>query len=305
MYTELLSPAEAVPSNPQWHKLRREGVSASEIAAVLGISPWESPFSLYWRKVNGWDGDDNAEMRAGRYAEDAIADWYADEADPNETLTIERAGLYASSERPWQLATPDRLISIDELSPRLVALLECKYVIGGRHEWGEPETDEVPVHYRAQCLWQLDVMGVDEVHLAAWHGAELRIYIVRRDERDLRIMRAAGEQFMHRMAVGDVPDIDEHTATLRTLKQLHPDLVDRDEPVKAATADGYRRAHALKARAAKAAKAWEIRLRAEMRDARRAVHDGQSVATRSIYDVAEHTVAGSHVDKLTPARGKK
>lgn len=328
-YTELLPPSEAVPSNPEWHKLRAGGVSASEIAAVLGLSPWESPFSLYWSKVNGWDQDDNDQMRAGRYAEDAIADWYADVCDPHENLRVLRAGLYASVERPWQLATPDRLIHMVcaecdglgdygnpfnlcnqchgsgiELGAAPTALLECKYVIGGWDGWGEASTDDVPVYYRAQCLWQLDVMGVDEVHLAAWHGADFRVYIIRRDEKDLRVMRTAAERFLKRIADQDPPDVDQHTATIRTLKQLHPGLDDREQEIASTTAEGYRRARALKRHAEDLCNRFEARVRAEMGDARQAVSGGRKVASRSIFDVAETVRQGYTVDRLNPSRSK-
>src|SRR5262245_52949583 len=60
-----------------WLEARRKGIGASEIAAVLGISPWESPFSLYWRKVNGWDYEPSSEMEWGTRLEPVIAEKYA------------------------------------------------------------------------------------------------------------------------------------------------------------------------------------------------------------------------------------
>jgi hypothetical protein len=214
------------------------------------------------------------------------------------------------------MATPDRLLcDRDDLwePGAMVGALECKYVIGSWDRWGQDGTDTVPVHYRAQALWQADVLGLWAVHIAAWHGAELRIYRICRDERDLRVMRAAGERFMHRLAVGDVPDVDEHTATLRTLKALHPSLDDRTQQVSQATADGYRRSRALKTRTAAAADLWEARLRVEMGDARRAESpEGLFVASRSIYELGGedyelHALDGVSplVDKLNAARSKK
>jgi hypothetical protein len=86
------------------------------------------------------------------------------------------------------------------LGPRLPGrpgrALECKYVIGSWDGWGPDGSDEIPVHYRAQALWQLDTLGVDTTYVAAWHGAELRIYPINRDERDLRVMRTAAEMFL-------------------------------------------------------------------------------------------------------------
>lgn len=302
---ELLSADEARPTNPKWHELRRAGISASEIAAVLGISPWESPFSLYWQKQEGWQTEINDEMSAGTRAESVIADWFADECDPLENLLICRAGLYSHADRQWQLATPDRLVYIRDNGYTPGALLECKYLVGGWDGWGEPGTDEIPVHYRAQCLWQLDVLEVDEVYVAAWHGATFRAYTVRRDEKDLRVMRAAGEDFMHRLAEDDPPDIDGHAATIGTLKLLHPSLEDREQEISPTVAEGYRRARALKAKASNLCDRFESRLRAEMGAARKATSGGRFVASRSVYERAGYTVGPALIDKLNPAREKK
>lgn len=320
-YVELLPPDQAVHGNAEWLKLRRAGISASEIAAVLGISPWQSPFSLWWAKAEGWGDEDNAEMSAGRRAEPVIADWFADE---HPEYVTKLAGLYASAERSWMLATPDRLVlaHLDDgtgpcpadrtcvcywIDEPPVALLECKYLVGGWDGWGEPGTDDVPVHYRAQCLWQADVLDVEQVYLAAWHGAEFRCYVVRRDEKDLRVMRAAGEEFMARLAAGDPPPIDDHIATVAALKRIHPDVEDRVAEVDWSTAAGYRRARALKTRAERLLTGFEARLRHQMGNARTAAHDGQRVATRVIADVAEstRTVAAHRRDYLLAPRGKK
>ncbi len=290
---------------------------------------------MFWRKTNGWETEQSDEMSAGHYAEPAVAAWFADNRDPHENLTIRSAGLYASAERPWQLATPDRLIheacpdcdgrgnggpgaapetnglcascQATGLGSPVLALLECKYVIGGWDGWGEPDTDEVPVHYRAQCLWQADVLDVDEVYLAAWHGAEFRTYAIRRDEDDLAVMRKAGAEFAERLAAGDPPPLDGHIATLRTVKALHPDLEDREQEVAADLAQAWQEAKARKAQAEAEERRLEVELRAALGPARRATVDGLKVATRVISEVAEstRTIAAHRRDYLLTPRGKK
>jgi putative phage-type endonuclease len=330
---ELLPPHEATPANDAWHKLRRDGISASEIAAVLGISPWESPFSMYWRKVHGWGVEVTDEMRAGTRAEPVICQWYEDECDPHENLAMRRAGLYSNTARPWQLATPDRLVHMacascdgtgnggwaapygceDCLSTGLgspvLSLVEAKYVVHGWDGWGEPGTDDIPVYYRAQCLQQLDVLEVDDVQVAAWHGAEFRHYTVRRDEKDLRVMRAAGERFMARLADNDPPPIDEHAATIRSLKALHPSIEDIDLEVPVAFAEGYRRARALSSRVEAVKDRYEARAREMLGNARRLKCNGHLVCSRSIYDQSGDTAElltldgeESTVDRLNPGR---
>ncbi len=302
----------------EWLAARRNGIGASEIAAVLGISPWESPFSLYWRKRNGWEIEANDEMSAGTRLEPAVALWWADQ---HPGYVVHGAGLYAHPLRPWQIVTPDRLVCDPQMHDNpfpddptypyshadafTLAVLECKWVAYSWDGWGRPGSDEIPVHYRAQALWQVDVMGVDDWYLAALGPDGFRDYHGRRDETDLRVMREAGARFMARLAGDDPPDVDEHTATITTLKRLHPS-VDHDGVVEvdADLAAGYARARALKARAAGLCDRYEARLRAALGPARRAMCGGRLVASRSVFDRAGYTVAAATIDRLNPGRSK-
>lgn len=315
---ELLPPSETGPDNPRWHELRRAGVTASEIAAVMGLSPWDSPFSLYWKKLNGWGTEDSAIMAAGRYVEPAAAEWWDAQQAPR-TLVMCPAGLYAHPERPWQIATPDRLLCDPQMhdnpfpddptfehehpNGNVIALLECKWVAHSWDGWGQEGTDDIPVYYRAQALWQLDVLGVDEVHFAVLGPGGFRPYLVRRDEKDLRVMRSAGATFHARLESGDPPDIDSHTATISTLKRLHPDVGDEQLDVSVELAEGYRRARALKKRAERIADAYEARIRAALGETYgRAVCNGKSVASRSVFERKGFEVKPTTIDKITPGR---
>src|SRR5260221_100837 len=110
-----MSPARLIlphdADRDEWLAARRLGVTASEIAVILGISPFDSPFNLYYKKTGQISEDfDNNAMSLGRHLEPWIADRWADE---HPDWHIEMAGLFASVDRPWQLATPDRLLFDD------------------------------------------------------------------------------------------------------------------------------------------------------------------------------------------------
>lgn len=115
-----------------WLAARLPGITASEIAAVIGISPFDSPFSLYWKKLGVIaETADNDAMSLGRHLEPWIADRY--EADhPEVSLTL--SGLYASTERPWQMVTPDR--SVFPASDVVDAEIGCCDL----HRYGPPAT---------------------------------------------------------------------------------------------------------------------------------------------------------------------
>lgn len=283
---------DADTPRPQWLAARREGIGASEIAAVLGISPWESPFSLYWRKREGWETEASDEMATGTRLEPAIAEWWHDTSGNGDAASLAPAGLYRSADRPWQMATPDRLIV--NRSGRILSLLECKWT-GSWDGWGQYDID-VPVHYRAQCLQQADVMGVGEVHVAVLGPSGFRRYVVYRDEgdADVRLIRARGAAWWAGFTAGIEPDIDSHTQTLAVVRRLHPDITEDEVTVTAATADGYRRAQALCARVKATKDKYAARLRREMAGARVALdQDGRKVASRSVND------------RLTPPRSPK
>src|SRR5690606_31410808 len=125
MAVELLPPGQAHPGNPEWHELRREGVTASEIPVILGLSTWESPWSLWHRKRGLLDDTPAGESAYwGRHLEDAIADAAVDRVDTHGQLAFGRGGLYCHPQRRWQMATPDRLVYYDG---GLAALLEIKH----------------------------------------------------------------------------------------------------------------------------------------------------------------------------------
>jgi len=314
-----------------WLARRREGIGASEIAAIMGISPWESRFSTWWRKREGWDSPANDEMSVGKFLEPTIAAWFEEFGDPNENLTFTPAGLYRHPEREWQLATPDRLLWVHDmddcgcdlpdpwsheddcsyLERRLVGLLECKWVAHSWDGWGEENTDQVPVYYRAQALWQLDVMGVDEVLVCALGPGGFRVYRVHRDERDLLLMREEGRRFMESLAAGEPPDVDDHSATLRTLKALHPTVDDIDIEVPVDFAEGYRRARALASRTAALVDRFDARARLLLGNGRRLMVGKKLVVSRSVYDQsgdsAELTAIDGEwptTDRLNPGRAK-
>jgi putative phage-type endonuclease len=341
---ELLPPGTG-PHDERWHELRRHGVTASEIAAVMGLSPWQSAFSLYWAKVNDWRWDGNEYTSAGSHLEDAIADWFMAECDPLENLVATRAGLYAHPERRWQLATPDRLIHLpcpeceggavrfmigcpkchgSTVDGRPAALLECKWVAYSWDGWGEPGTDEIPVYYRAQGLWQADILGVNEVHFAALGPGGFRAYRLRIDERaeeDLALMRAAGLDFVQRLEGGDAPDLDSHNATLGALKRLYPDVGEGDIECTPDLAKEYADARAARAEAEATIAACEALIRNKLGSTyRRVVHDGRPVATRSVFEVkridtarlrkerpeiAAEYLTTSVTDRLYPGKAEK
>lgn len=316
--------AELIPaaSEAEWLAARREGVTASEIAVLLGISPYSSPYALYHQKRGTIAGQaDSAAMERGRVLEPYIRQkWQESHADA--AVLGDGRQLWRHGSREWQMATPDGVVH-DLLrdcdgAPELgapFAVLECK-VDGGSDEWGEEGSDEIPVHYRAQVLWQMDVMGVDTAYVACLRVRDWRIreYAVRLDDvarADLELMRAEAQVFLARVKHGHEPDVDYRPATIDVLKTLHP-LGDGEETaaIGPQLADRYEAASRNCKYWEQRRRLYEAQIRAQAGSARRIVRHGPGqipVARRDVYEVREHVRRASRVDKLvlTPPKEKK
>ena len=63
----------------EWLEYRKDGIGSSEVATILGLNPWETPYQL-WRRKKGLDApkDETFAMKAGHYLEDAVSQFWAD-----------------------------------------------------------------------------------------------------------------------------------------------------------------------------------------------------------------------------------
>lgn len=210
------------PGSPEW-KEARAGlcITATEISAVLGLSPWQSTYSL-WHKKAGLPHPPfvtTPEMEWGVRHEPTVALKWADE---HQDFSVEATGTWRHAEREWQRATPDRILT---QQAKTTALLEVKTSPMGQG-WGPSGSDEIPIYYRCQVQWQLDTLGIDICHVALLVGTcDYREYVVEHDETDAKTLRDAAEAFLQSVRDGDVPDIDGSEHTYNTLR-MQPDRYD-------------------------------------------------------------------------------
>jgi putative phage-type endonuclease len=229
--------------DPDWLR----AMTASKVAAVLGLSPYESRYSLWWRMAGAIPADSNPQMTRGTFLEPGIADWFAAQ---HRDLEVTRTGSWRHPARPWQVATPDRLVSDVDGN---VAVLEVK-TSAEWEPWGPDGSDDIPIWYRCQTMWQLDTLGLSEaIVVVLMPFLTFRTYVVDYDPADAELMREAAATFLDDLAAGVPPDLDEHSATYQTVRQLHPDIDDETVEVPGVLADHFRDAHAAY-RAARAAK---------------------------------------------------
>ncbi|MFK5691318.1 lambda-exonuclease family protein [Ornithinimicrobium sp. LYQ92] len=206
----------------EWHAMRAGRLGGSEIAAVIGLSKWESRFSL-WHRKRGELGEKEANpaMTVGQYVEAATLAWWADQ---HPELNMQSAkGTWTHKDRDWQVANLDAWAA--GKTKRDASVVEAKFSVRD-DEWGDEGTDEIPPYYRAQVLWYLDVTGLAQAYVPVLFGASGRFaeYVVRTSRAEQAYLLYEGRTFLDEVEQDIRPNLDAHTATYSAVKELHLDI---------------------------------------------------------------------------------
>lgn len=263
------------PGTDAWHEI----VTASKVAGIMGLSPWESPMSL-WHKMKGTvTREDDINIGAkerGNYLEGGILRWWVDKRPEYDRVVAQ----WYSEKDGWAGATLDGLATGPDVP---TAIVEVK-TSSSSDSWGKQGTDQIPDHYLAQVDWQfLMVPDAKVAYVAALLGPRMLFheYVVQRDDERIARLEWAATVFRWSLSAEEPPPLDDTVATHTTLKALHP-LIEKDEDVEV-DRDFARRFLGAVADA-KAADSAERSARsamlAEMTHARRALCDGKVVARR-------------------------
>jgi putative phage-type endonuclease len=226
---------------PEFQQMRATRLGGSEIAAVVGLHPYESHLSLWFRKKGFTPPQpDNQLMEWGRRLEPLVWDKFIEghllDTEFDTRHWRYNPGSYTHPDRDWQLASPDGI------SASGTAIAEVK-TVQNELDWGEEDTNQIPLPYRCQVLWNMDVMGADHCWLPVLiRGAFYREYLVEMDaeaEADLAILREAGAKFIDSLAADRQPPIDGHDATYRAIRERHPAIDAGDVEIPGELADAY------------------------------------------------------------------
>lgn len=257
--------------DPRWHAARAHGVGGSEISAILGLSPFDSPYSL-WAKKRGAVAPDivTPQMEWGNYCEPSLVRWYSDK---HQAATV-NPGTFANISRPWMIANPDALAA--------GKVVEAKTSLD-RYAWGPAGTDMVPPYYRCQALWYMRALGLFETAdvICSIGGEAPEVWYVPYDSEDVDYMLEAAKDFLDQVDTGTEPDIDGSEHTYKTLRQMHPNIRPKSEwYMDDELADAYQQA----CRDEKASKAAKLEAASKilhaMGDAQYAMHGKTRIASR-------------------------
>lgn len=185
-------------------------LGGSDIAAILGISPWRTPLDVFLDKTEGKQPDDPSKaqiFKRGQRLEPYILDMLSEE---HGIEIVQRGQRYKDAEFGYMAAEIDAETSDGRN-------VEAKSVhLFGAKAWGAEHTDEIPVYYTAQVQHGLMVTERDECLVPALIGLDdFRVYRVQRDEEIITSIRQAEVDFWARIQRGDAPPATNLADVLR------------------------------------------------------------------------------------------
>lgn len=207
---------------------RKTGLGGSDVAALLGLSPYTSPFQLWAEKTGRTEPEDISDkfaVKRGNDMEALVCKWFCEETGlkahrVNKTLT--------HPEHPYLLGHIDRrIVGVKE---GLEAKTANWRMIGN---FGTEGTDEVPPYYLTQCYVYMILTGWRVWHLAADLGGDFKIFRIEYDGELGNFIAKTAHEWWQRHVVEGVevePVLDSDlkiafpTASAGVIKQASPEI---------------------------------------------------------------------------------
>lgn len=199
-------------NHEEWQKLRSQYIGGSDAAAVVGMNPFASPYSLWAEKtgkVPGFAG--NLATEVGTYLEEFVAQKFAQETGKKVRKCNQS---FLNSEYPFAIANIDREIVGEDagLEIKTTDSLNLKKFKGG----------EYPANYYCQMVHYLAVTGKQRWYLAVLIGnKEFKWFVLDRDEAEIAALMGAEADFWELVKKDIPPAVDGSKATSEALNAVY------------------------------------------------------------------------------------
>ena len=180
-----------------WLEERRKGIGGSDVAAIMGLSPWKTAYQVYQEKrkeVEDWGGNSLTDW--GKRMEPAIRQWYSDQTGRDVRLPDK---IMYHPQHPFMLASLDGFTDDGRV-------VEIKTARSGK-DWGEPGTNQIPDYYAVQVHHYMTITGFQVADIpVSIAGSSPSLYVVEADKEISEMIIEACAKFWERVQSGNPPD---------------------------------------------------------------------------------------------------
>lgn len=169
-------------SREDWLSYRKSGIGGSDVAAIMGISPFATIRDLYYDKVGIQPLIEEEESNwvakeVGHRLEDLVAEIFSKKTG----LTVFPVRkMFRHPSYPFMIADVDFFIIFPDGSYGLLECKTCNY--NAKSKWDD---DGIPMNYEYQVRHYLAVMNMDKAYIACLYGNNEDEFVIRSIERDM------------------------------------------------------------------------------------------------------------------------
>jgi len=177
----------------KWLDWRKEHVTATDSAKIMGKNPWSSALDCYNEKVEGKTTFINAAMQRGMDLEPIARD-----------LLIQTYGINLKPKVFESIESPFIGVSLDAISDDNKTLYEIKVV--GENTMKRALKGEIDTMYIIQCHKHMLVMGLDYMHMFFYYTDFLTHLVkIERDEKLIKDIIKADTKFYNENLLPRIP----------------------------------------------------------------------------------------------------
>lgn len=186
-----------------WLTYRLTMRNASETAAVLGVSPWTTPYQLWLLKTGRKQQAVTPAMQHGTALEPVARAAYEEQTGSIMQPLVLQDGAYSAS--------------LDGMTLEGDLIVEIKCPVRGQDSalWKEVQAGWVPDHYAAQVQHQLMVSGAALAHLWVFDGAQGLLRPIEPIEEAMQRIREGWELFQGYLDSDTPPPLTDADTVLR------------------------------------------------------------------------------------------
>lgn len=169
-------------SREEWLEYRKKGIGGSDVAAIMGISPFATIRDLFYEKTGVQPVIEEEEesnwvaKEVGHRLEELVAEIFSKKTGLKvfPVRTMFRHPLY-----PFMLADVDYFILFPDGTYGILECKTCNY--NAKKKW---EDDSIPANYVLQVRHYLSVMNLQKAYIACLYGNNEDEFVYRAIERD-------------------------------------------------------------------------------------------------------------------------
>lgn len=202
-------------SYEEWLQSRRRGIVGSDVAKVLGLSKYSSPYQIWMDKTGKIEIDTSETSEAaywGHQMEEVVAKEFQKRTGKKVRVSNK---IYFHKDYPFLLANVDRVVVGED------AILECKtaseYL---KDSWAD---DEIPIAYLAQVQHYLNVLNKKKAYIACLIGGNKFVWKeIQRDDELIEQMTERLVDFWENNVLAYVaPPVDGNESTTEFISKLY------------------------------------------------------------------------------------